>query len=72
MTVTHRSDQPTVGLVNARLIAAAPDLLEALTAAANTIAVLKTFCDVPLTVIKAAETEGKIDAAIAQATGEKD
>ena len=47
-----------------RLSARVAELEAACVKASRTIAVLKTFCDVPLTVVRAAETEIEIDAAM--------
>ena len=57
---------------NAQLIAAAPQMLEALRQACATIAVLKTFCTIPLTTVRSAETERHCEAAILAATGGSD
>lgn len=56
---------------NVRLIAAAPDLLEACGQALKTIKTLKTFCDVSLTTVRAAEAEIIIEAAISKAEGQE-
>lgn len=51
---------------NARLIAAAPDLLFTVGLLLRTIAVLKGYCDVPLTVVRAAGREGDAEKLLAK------
>lgn len=69
VALVQQAKTPDETEANIDLVAAAPELLEALERAARTIEVLKTFCGVPLTVVRAAETEHVIEAAIAKARG---